>query len=74
MGETKSTKQAKPGRRGSANARANPAGASAANDETIARRAHELFQARGGLHGHDLDDWLEAERQIGTVKPTTRRS
>ena len=74
MKETKSTKQAKPGRRGSANASAQSAGVSAAYDEAIARRAHELFQARGGLHGHDLDDWLEAERQIGAVTPATRRS
>jgi hypothetical protein len=74
MKETKSTKQAKPGRRDSANASAKPARASGANDETIARRAHELFQERGGLDGHDLDDWLEAERQIGAVKPTTSRS
>ena len=69
MKETKSTKQAKPGRRDSANASAKPARASAANDETIARRAHELFQQRGGLHGHDLDDWLEAERQISSLRP-----
>jgi Protein of unknown function (DUF2934) len=74
MKETKSTKQTTPGRRDSANASAKPARASAANVETIARRAHELFQERGGLPGHDLDDWLEAERQIGAVKPTTRRS
>jgi DUF2934 family protein len=72
MKETKSTKQAKPARRGSANASAPSAGVIAAHDETIARRAHELFQARGGLHGHDLDDWLEAERQI--VNPIARRS
>jgi hypothetical protein len=74
MRETKSTKQTKPGRRGSANASAPSAGAFAAYDGAIARRAYELFEARGGLHGHDLDDWLEAERQIGTVKATTRRS
>jgi hypothetical protein len=74
MKETKSTKQAKPGRRGTANASAPSAGAAAGYDEAIARRAHELFQARGGLHGRDLDDWLEAERQIGGVKPATRRS
>jgi hypothetical protein len=74
MKETKSTRQAKPGRRSSANASAHSSGASSVYDEAIARRAHELFQARGGLHGHDLDDWLEAERQIGAVKPTARRS
>jgi hypothetical protein len=33
------------------------------NDE-IAGRAYELFQRRGGEAGHDLEDWLEAERQL----------
>jgi hypothetical protein len=74
MNETKSTKQAKTGRRGSANASARSGGASSVYDEAIARRAHELFQARGGQHGHDLDDWLEAERQIGALERIARRS
>ena len=26
--------------------------------ELIAARAHEIFQSRGGEHGHDLDDRL----------------
>jgi hypothetical protein len=30
----------------------------------IAERAHELFLARGGQHGADLQDWLQAEREI----------
>lgn len=30
----------------------------------IARRAYELHERRGKVHGHDLEDWLEAERQI----------
>ena len=30
----------------------------------IARRAHELYEARGGQDGRDLDDWLQAEREI----------
>ena len=30
----------------------------------IARRAYELYQKRGGQGGHELDDWLEAERQV----------
>jgi HSP20 family molecular chaperone IbpA len=30
----------------------------------IARRAHELFEARGREHGHDLDDWLRAESEL----------
>jgi hypothetical protein len=30
----------------------------------IARRAHEIYEARGGQHGKALDDWLRAEREI----------
>lgn len=30
----------------------------------IAQRAYELYVQRGHVHGHDLEDWLEAERQI----------
>jgi hypothetical protein len=32
--------------------------------EDIARRAYDLFVSRGGQHGRDMDDWLEAERQL----------
>ena len=27
-----------------------------------ARLAYELYLRRGGEHGHDVEDWLEAER------------
>src|SRR5580692_10157824 len=27
-------------------------------------RAHEIHRARGGLIGYDLEDWLEAEREL----------
>jgi hypothetical protein len=30
----------------------------------IARRAHEIYQTRGGEHGKALEDWLQAEREI----------
>ena len=30
----------------------------------IAERAFELYLQRGQEHGHDIEDWLEAERQI----------
>jgi DUF2934 family protein len=30
----------------------------------VARKAYELFDQRGGEHGHDVDDWLEAERLV----------
>ena len=32
--------------------------------ERIARRAYEIYLQRGGKNRHDLDDWLEAEREI----------
>ncbi len=32
--------------------------------ERIARRAYEIYLQRGGEHRHDLDDWLQAEREI----------
>jgi hypothetical protein len=34
------------------------------NPDEVARRAYEIYQNRGGDHGADLDDWLEAERQL----------
>lgn len=34
------------------------------NHGDVARRAYELFLARGEQHGSDLHDWLEAERQL----------
>jgi hypothetical protein len=30
----------------------------------IARRAHEMYEARSGHHGTAIEDWLTAERQI----------
>ena len=32
----------------------------------IAKRAFELYEGRGRIHGKDQEDWLEAERQIFT--------
>ena len=33
--------------------------------EQIAVRAYEIFVARGGQHGSDVADWLQAERELG---------
>ena len=33
-------------------------------EEEIAQRAYALYEARGRRDGHDLDDWLEAEREL----------
>ncbi|NGZ97053.1 MAG: hypothetical protein CV089_13200 [Nitrospira sp. WS110] len=30
----------------------------------IARRAYELYLERGGINGHEVEDWLQAEREI----------
>jgi hypothetical protein len=37
---------------------------SESRDEAIARRAYELYCARGYEDGHDVDDWVNAEREL----------
>ncbi|AHG91647.1 Protein of unknown function DUF2934 [Gemmatirosa kalamazoonensis] len=32
--------------------------------DRIRQRAYELFVARGGRHGNDMEDWLTAEREL----------
>ena len=32
--------------------------------DQVERRAFELYCARGRRHGHDMDDWLSAEREL----------
>ena len=44
-----------------------------ANDRTIserdiARRAYEIYESRGGTDGRDVDDWLQAERELLTAQ------
>ena len=38
--------------------------ASGATEGDIARRAFELYCERGRQDGHDVDDWLNAEREL----------
>jgi hypothetical protein len=38
--------------------------ASVPSHDAIARRAYELCEQRGGAPGHELDDWLAAEREL----------
>jgi hypothetical protein len=40
-----------------------PAG-NPATDEEIRRRAYEIHLERGGQPGGELDDWLQAEREL----------
>lgn len=35
--------------------------------DQIALRAYQLFETRGGTHGHDWDDWFKAEAE--TLRP-----
>jgi hypothetical protein len=37
-------------------------------ESDIARRAYDLYLARGCEHGHDVEDWLQAKREL-TVDP-----
>lgn len=32
--------------------------------EQIQQRAYEIYSARGGVPGRELDDWLEAEHEL----------
>ncbi|MEX0829425.1 MAG: DUF2934 domain-containing protein [Nitrospirales bacterium] len=35
----------------------------------IATRAHELYVNRGGGDGYDLNDWIQAEREVLSQVP-----
>ena len=35
-----------------------------AREQDIRRRAYELYLERGEEPGHDLEDWLQAEREL----------
>lgn len=41
--------------------------ATVTNSDDIAFRAYDLYLARGCEHGHDVEDWLEAERELRRV-------
>ena len=40
----------------------------------IARRAYEIYESRGATGGTDLDDWLQAERELSGVGISNRES
>ena len=46
-----------------------PQPATVTNGE-IARRAYDLYLARGCEHGHDVDDWWQAERELRASSTT----
>jgi hypothetical protein len=58
MKEERKRKPARGPRRGT------PAEATSPSPEDIARRAYEIFLARGGEPGHEQEDWLQAESEL----------
>ena len=40
-------------------------------EHEIRLRAQELYEARGRVDGHELDDWLRAEEEITRKKART---
>ena len=45
-------------------------GRSEPSTEAIARRAHELYLQRGGVHGKDVEDWVRAEKELSDESVT----
>jgi hypothetical protein len=39
--------------------------------EEIEQRAYQIYVERGGADGHDVDDWLQAERELSGKYPST---
>ena len=39
-------------------------------EQEIRRRAYELYLERGEEPGHDLEDWLQAERELASHEIT----
>ena len=39
-------------------------------EDAIAQRAYALYLARGCQEGHDVEDWLQAERELLETKNT----
>jgi hypothetical protein len=40
-------------------------------EHDIARRAYDLYLARDGEHGHHVEDWLQAERELRHPTPSS---
>jgi hypothetical protein len=43
-----------------------------ATERDIARRAYDLYLARGCEQGHDVEDWLQAERDLRAALRSAR--
>ena len=47
-----------------------PAQPATVSDGDIAHRAYDLYLARDCEHGHDVEDWLQAERELRATSTT----
>lgn len=63
-GKTSAPLVAKATSSGSATA---PLARQAPTQDDIARRSYEIFLERGGEHGHDVEHWVQAERDLGIL-------
>ena len=41
--------------------------ASAVDADAIAHRAYEIYESRGRIDGRDVEDWLQAERELTSI-------
>ncbi len=39
-------------------------------EELVRRKAYELYEQRGGMEGHALEDWVNAESHVRRVLKT----
>ena len=51
----------------------NPSANDKPSHEEIRLRAYEIYLERGGLPGNELDDWLQAERELELGAPPKLR-
>jgi hypothetical protein len=41
-------------------------------EDEVRRRAYDLYEQRGGEQGHDVEDWLRAEEEVGRGRLSIR--
>ena len=41
--------------------------------EEIELRAYQIYVDRGGTDGHDVEDWMQAERELLTIEAKRER-
>ena len=44
------------------------------SEEEIAQRAYEIYLQRGATDGSDVDDWLQAERELSQETQASERA